>query len=141
MIISAICNSYKLEIIQGVHKTTDEYYIALFTDVATIDKDTTSYTGLLEEVANGNGYTTGGKLLEGLTLVLDNDVAIIDFETDPLWTSSTITARGCLIYNNSLVGKNAVGVIDFGGDYSSTNGEFKITFPLPTSSLAILRIV
>ena len=140
MIVSGICNSYKTEILQGIHLVTHDYYIALFTDSAVLSKDTTTYIGALNEVSNGNGYTTGGKLLENISIVLDNDTAILDFETDPLWTASTITARGALIYNSSLVGKNAIGVLNFGIDYSSNNGDFKIQFPLPTDSTALLRI-
>ena len=140
MIASVICNSYKIEILQGIHQVTDDYYVALFTDSAVLSKDITSYIDVTNEVV-GNGYTVGGKLLENISILLDNDTAILDFETDPIWTASTITARGCLIYNHTTIGKNAVGVIDFGANYISNNGEFKITLPLPTDSTALLRII
>lgn len=136
-----VCISYKSEIVQGIHNTTThEYYIALFTDSATIGKNTTTYTGLTGEVANGNGYTTGGQKLENGTVTVDGDTIIVDFN-DVIWSSSSFTARGALIYNYTLAGKNAVGVLDFSQNYTSNNGDFKIIFPAPTASTALLRIV
>lgn len=135
-----ICNSYKIELFKGYHKDTDSYYIALFNDTANLNKNITSYSGLVGEVSNGNGYITGGKLLQGLTIFLDNDTAIMDFTTDPVWLGS-ITARFALIYNNTLINKSTLGVIDFGQNYSSINNEFKIVFPVPTETTALFRII
>jgi hypothetical protein len=142
-ITQALCLSYKQEILQGLHLSTNDYYIALYTSAATLNKSTTTYTGVLNEVSSvGTNYTTGGKLLVGFTTNLINDTAIIDFTTDPEWLASTITARGALIYNDSLAGKNAVAVLEFGGiDYTSTNGSFKITFPVAGEATALIRIV
>lgn len=139
-ITQCICNSYKLEILQGVHLPSHTYKIALFTDSATLNKNTASYTGLSDEVV-GTGYTAGGQELLDFTTALINDTAIMDFTTDPSWASATIRARGALIYNDSLVGKNAVAVLDFGIDYISTNGTFTITLPAPDEMTAIVRIV
>jgi len=139
-ISQCICNSYKLEILQGIHLASHTYKIALFTSDATLDKDTASYTSLTDEVV-GAGYTVGGQELLGFTTTLINDTAIMDFTTDPSWPSATIRARGALIYNDSLPGKNAVAVLDFGIDYISTNGTFTITLPAPGETTAIVRIV
>ena len=138
-IVQELCNSYKVELLQGIHSSSHEYYLALFTDSTTLDKNTTSYTGLTGEVANGNGYTTGGKKLESGVITLMNDVAILDFD-DLTWGSSSFTSRGALVYNNSLAGKNAVGVLDFGQNYTSVNGDFKVVLPNPTDTEAILRV-
>jgi hypothetical protein len=138
MITQALCNSYKKEIIEGLHSKNHTYKMALFTSAATLNKETTGYSSTGE--ASGSGYSVGGKNLEGFSASLDGDTAILDFTTDPTWTSSSITARGAMIYNSSLSGKNAVAILDFGQDFVSTNGEFKVTFPSATKTKALIRI-
>ena len=61
-----------------------------------------------------------------------------------LYTSSatlgaTTTATGCMIYNDTNSDK-AVATIDFGGDKTSTAGDFTIVFPAKAASTAIIRI-
>jgi hypothetical protein len=137
-ITAAICNSYKQEALQGVHGSGDTYKIALYTDAATLSKSTTAYTAS-GEVANGNGYTTGGKDLAGFSVTLDGDTAILDWTTDPVWAApSSFTARGALIYNASQSNK-AVCVLDFGENVTCTNGTFTVTFPAPAASTGLLR--
>ena len=92
----------------------------------------------LNEVANGNGYTSGGVALTEVTPTLDGDTAITDF-ADASFTTATITARGALIYNDSKSDK-AVCVLDFGADKTSTSGTFTIQFPTADASNAIIRI-
>jgi hypothetical protein len=137
-ITAAICNSFKQEILQGVHEASDEYMIALYPSSATLSKATTAYSSS-GEVANGNGYDTGGKLLVGFSVTLDGDTAILDWTTDPSWAAATITARGALIYNSSQSNK-AVAVLDFGGDISSTAGTFTVTLPAPAAATGLIRI-
>jgi hypothetical protein len=47
-ITSEICNSFKVEILTGVHNFTastgDTFNLALYTSSATLDKDTTAYS-------------------------------------------------------------------------------------------------
>lgn len=136
-ITSAICNSYKQEILEGVHTSSDTYKIALFTDTATLGASTTAYS-TNNEVASGNGYTTGGKVLSGFSSGLSGSTAYLTF-SDPSWDNSTITARGCLIYNSSKSNK-AVAVFDFGQNVSSANGTFTIDFPGGGAS-SLIRIV
>ena len=138
MITAAICNSYKKEVLDGVHLAADVYKIALFTSAATLSKSTTAYAAT-NEVANGNGYTTGGATLAGFTTALDTDTAVLDWTTDPTWPAATITARGALIYNSTRSNK-AVAVLDFGADIVSTNGTFTVTFPSPTAAAGLVRI-
>ena len=135
-ITTAICTSYKQEILEGVHTSTDTYKIALFTDSATLGASTTAYSST-NEVANGNGYTTGGNTLTGFASGVASNKAYITF-TDPEWTSATITARGCLIYNSTRSNK-AVAAFDFGSNISSTNGTFTIDLPAAGAS-ALIRI-
>ena len=135
-ITTAICTSYKQEILEGVHTSTDTYKIALFTDSATLGASTTAYSST-NEVANGGGYTTSGNTLTGFASGVASNKAYITF-TDPEWTSATITARGCLIYNSTRSTK-AVAAFDFGSNISSTNGTFTIDLPAAGAS-ALIRI-
>lgn len=134
-ITSAICNSYKQEILEGVHAAADTYKIALYSDAATLGAGTTAYA-LTNEIT-GAGYTAGGKSLTGFASGLDGSTAYLTF-TDIAWTSATITARGCLIYNSSKSNK-AVAAFDFGGNISSTNGTFTVDFP-GTGATSLIRI-
>lgn len=134
-ITTAICNSYKKELFDGTHASGDTYKIALFTDAATLGAGTTAYSSTNE--SSGAGYTAGGKNLTGFTSGLDGSTAYVTF-TDASWTSATITARGCLIYNSSKSNK-AVAVFDFGQNVTSTNGTFTVDFP-GTGASSLIRI-
>jgi hypothetical protein len=124
-ITTAVCNSFKQEILEGVHESTDTYKIALYTDSATLGASTTAYSATNE--VSGTGYSAGGLTLSGLSTGLSGSTAYLTF-TDPVWSNSTITARGCLIYNSSQSNK-AVAVFDFGQNVSSVNGNFTVDFP------------
>ena len=134
-ITTAICNSYKQEILEGVHSSTDTYKIALYTSSATLGASTTAYLATNE--VTGAGYDAGGKTLTGFVSGLSTGTAYITFD-DPSWTSSTITARGCLIYNSSKSNK-AVAAFDFGSDVISVSGTFTIDLPAAGAS-ALIRI-
>lgn len=134
-ITTAICNSYKKEILEGVHAAGDTYKLALFTSAAGLGADTTAY-GTTNEVT-GTGYTAGGATLADFTTGLSGGTAYLTF-TDPSWADATITARGCLIYNASKSNK-AVAAFDFGGDVSSTNGTFSVDLPAAGAS-SLIRI-
>ena len=134
-ITTAVCNSYKQEILEGVHASTDTYKIALFTDAATLGAATTAYASTNE--VSGTGYTAGGVTLTGFTSGLSSGTAYITF-SDASWANATITARGCLIYNSSKSNK-AVAAFDFGGDITSTNGTFTVDLPVAGAS-ALIRI-
>lgn len=136
-ITSAVCDSYTLELLSGTHTNTDTYKIALYTSAATLSAATTAYSATNEVV--GAGYTAGGVALSGFATSLDTGVAILDFTTDPSWTSATITARGALIYNSSKTNK-AVAVLDFGSDIASTNGTFTVQFPTAAAATGLIRI-
>lgn len=138
MITRALCNSFKTEILRGIHQEGDLYKVALFTALATLSKATTVYDGV-GEVAPSGDYITGGQALAGFAVTLEADVALLDWAVDPVWGTTTVTARGALVYNASR-GNRAVAVLDFGGDISSTNGPFTIELPAPNAAHALIRI-
>lgn len=137
-ISQAMCTSFKTELLGGIHDLdTDTIKIALFTSSATLDATTTAYSST-NEVANGNGYTTGGNTLAGAVISSSGTTAFVDF-TDSTWTSASFTARGALIYNSSKSNR-AIAVLDFGADKTSTSGDFVVQFPTADASNAIIRI-
>lgn len=110
----------------------------MYTNSASFTAATTAYT-TSNEVSNSGTYTAGGGDLTNVTPTTSGTTALTDF-ADKTYTSATITARGALIYNDSAAGDPSVVVLDFGGDKSSTSGDFQIVFPTADSSSAIIRI-
>ena len=140
-ITSAICNSFKTEILTGTHNCSasggNTFNLALYTSDATLNKSTTAYTTSNE--VSGSGYTAKGNALTSVTPALSTDTAVCDF-ADTSFTSASFTARGCLIFNDSASGDPAVCAIDFGSDKTVTSGTFTIQFPTADASNAIIRI-
>ena len=142
-ITSAICNSFKTEILKGVHNFTassgNTFKIALYTSDASLGAGTTAYS-TSNEITNSSGtaYTAGGATLTSVTPTTSGTTAICDF-ADVSFTSATFTANGALIYNDTQSDK-AVAVIAFGGDKTVTSGTFTIQFPTADASNAIIRI-
>ena len=139
-ITQAMCTSVKVELLTATHNFTNSsghtFKLALFTNAATLGAGTTAYSTSNE--ASGTGYSAGGNTLTNVTPTSGGTTAFTDF-VDTSFTSSTITARGALIYNSSQSDK-AVVVLDFGSDKSSTSGTFSVIFPTPDASNAIIRI-
>ena len=139
-ISSAITTSFKQELLVATHNFTassgDTFKLALYTSSATLGATTTAYvtTGQV----SGTNYTAGGANLTSVTPTTSGTTAVCDF-ADLTFSSATITSRGCLIYNSSKSNK-AVAAIDFGGDKTSTAGDFTIVFPRPTATGAIIRL-
>ena len=142
-ITSAICNSFKVEILKAVHNFTattgNSFKLALYTSSATLGAGTTAYS-TSDEITNtsGTAYTAGGKALTSVTPVLDSSTAVCDF-ADISFTSASFTANGCLIYNDTQSDK-AVCVVAFGGDKTVSSGTFTIQFPTHDATSAILRL-
>lgn len=140
-ITQAICTSFKKELMQGTHNFTtstgNTFKIALYTSSATMSAATTAYSASNE--VSGTGYTAEGESLTNVTPTTSGTTAFIDF-SDVSWTTSTITARGALIYNDTASGNPAVCVLDFGADKTSTAGTFTVQFPAADASNAIVRI-
>ena len=140
-ITSAVCNSFKVEILKGVHNFTastgDSFKLALYTSSASLGAGTTAYTSSNE--ISGTGYSAAGSALTSVTPVLDSSTAVCDF-SDLSFTSASFTANGCIIYNDDAAGDPAACVVAFGGDKTVSSGTFTIQFPTADASNAILRI-
>jgi len=141
----AVCATFKQQLLNGDHDiTNDTVNLALFTDSATLNANTTAYAATNEVGASGT-YAAGGATLQsatvGLTKTSDTaSTAFVDFD-DLSFTSATISAQAALIYNTSSTATNAaIAVLDFGGVKTSTNGTFTIQFPTNDATSAILRI-
>jgi len=142
-ISSAVCTSFKQEILVGTHNFTassgDTFKIALYTSSASLGASTTAYS-TSNEISNtsGSAYSPGGATLTSSTPTTSGTTAICDF-ADVSFTSASFTANGALIYNDDQSDK-AVAVIAFGGDKTVTSGTFTIQFPVADASNAIIRI-
>ena len=142
-ISSAICNSFKQELLVGTHNFTassgNAFKLALYDSDASLGASTTAYS-TSEEITNtsGSAYSAGGKTITSVTPVLDGSTAVCDFG-DISWTSASFTANGCLIYNDTQSDK-ACAVVAFGGDKTVSSGTFTIQFPAAAASTAIIRI-
>ena len=154
-ISQAMCSSFKAELLLAVHDfrnaSGDTFKLALYTSSASIDANTTAYTSSNE--ATGTNYSAGGSALTntGVNVTNTNATAGTGFTdfSDLTFANVTVTARGALIYNttpsangtaNTTLTNAAVCVLDFGGDKTSTAGDFTIIFPTNDASNAIIRI-
>ena len=142
-ITSAVCNSFKVEVLKAVHNFTESantFNIALYTSSASLGAGTTAYT-TSNEITNSSGtaYTAGGEALTSVTPTLDSSTAVCDF-SDVSWTSASFTANGCLIYNDSHSTDAAVCAVAFGGDKTVSSGTFTVQFPAAAATTAIVRI-
>ena len=142
-ISSAICTSFKQEILVGTHNFTassgNTFKIALYTSSASLGASTTAYSATNEITnASGTAYTAGGATLTSVTPTTSGTTAFCDF-ADVSYTSASFTANGALIYNDTQSDK-ACAVIAFGSDKTVTSGTFTIQFPTADASDAIIRL-
>tara|TARA_R100001377_G_C3082790_1_gene73017 strand:+ start:84 stop:467 length:384 start_codon:yes stop_codon:yes gene_type:complete len=114
----------------------DSIKLALYTSSATLGAGTTVYVTTGE--SSGTNYSAAGQALANVTPVLSGTTAVCDF-ADEVFSTATVTARGCLIYN-STNGNKALCAIDFGGNKTSTAGDFTVVFPSATATGAIIRL-
>jgi len=155
-ITQAMCTSFKAQLLLGVHdfrpsaqSGADTFKLALYTSSASLDANTTAYTSSGE----ASGVTAGGSNLTntGVGTTNTNSTAGTGFTdfSDLTFSNVTTTARGALIYNstpsandnsNAALTNAAVCVLDFGGDKTSTAGDFTIIFPTFDATSAIIRI-
>jgi hypothetical protein len=140
-ISQAMCTSFKKELMTATHdftaSTGNTFKLALYTSSATLGASTTAYSATNE--ASGTGYSAGGGTLTNVTPTTSGTTALTDF-ADLTFSSATITANGALIYNDTAGGDPSVVVLAFGGDKTSTAGDFTIQFPTADASNAIIRI-
>ncbi len=143
-ITSAVCTSFKVELLKGVHNFTattgNTFKIALYTSDATLGASTTAYA-TTNEITNtsGSAYTAGGATLTSVTPVASSTTAVCDF-SDVSYSSATFTANGCLIYNDTATGDPACVAVAFGSDKTVTSGTFTIQFPTADATNAIIRL-
>lgn len=140
-ITTAMCNTFKQELLGGVHDLdTDSLKIALIKASPTGDYDasTTNYSDLGADEATGTNYSAGGQALDSATITLSGTTAFVDF-ADEVFTNLTISADGALIYNTSQANK-AIAVFNFGSTVTSTAGDFTVIFPAADASNAVIRI-
>ena len=136
-ISQVLCTSFKKELLEGTHIFgTHTFNIALYTNAATLNADTTVYS--TDNEVSGTGYSAGGVTLSDVTVSSGDGVGFVDF-SDATWASSSFTARGALIYN-ATQGNKAVMVLDFGDDKTSNNSTFTVGMPANTSTAALIRI-
>ncbi len=140
-ITTAMCTSFKQELMEAKHNFLasggNTFNLALYTSSASLGAGTTAYTTSNE--ISGTGYTAKGASLTNVNPTTSSTTAFTDF-ADLTFSSSSITARGALIFNDSALGDPAVCALDFGGDKTSSSGDFTIQFPTADASNAIIRI-
>ena len=149
-ITQAMCTSFKKELLLGVHRfgtnSADTFKLALYTDQASLDSNSTAFTQTAE--VSGTGYSSGGGTLTGVAPATSSTTAFTDF-ADLTFSSSSITAEGAMIYNSTPSANDESGgsltnpacvILDFGSNKTSSNGDFTIQFPTASSSAAIIRI-
>ena len=140
-ITQAMCTSFKKEILEAKHNFLlsggSTFKIPLYTSSASLGAATAAYTTSAE--VSGTNYTAKGNSLTRIDPSTSGTTALTDF-ADTTWSSSTITARGALIFNEDASGDTSVLVLDFGSDKSSSSGDFVIQFPAADASNAIIRI-
>ena len=139
-ITQAMATSFKKELLEAKHNFLasggNSFKLALYTSSATMTAATTAYVTTNE--ATGTNYTAGGSALTNVNPSSSGTTGFTDF-ADLTFGTATITARGCMIYNDTNADR-AVAVFDFGGDKTSTAGSFTVSFPTADASNAVIRI-
>ena len=132
---------FQERILEGTHNFKNSggstFKLALFTSSATLGASTTAYATTNE--VSGTGYSAGGNTLTRVDPTTSGTTAFTDF-ADTTFSTATITANGALIYNSSASDEAALIVLAFGGDKTSTAGDFTVQFPTADASNAIIRI-
>lgn len=101
---------------------SDTWRVALVTSSSNIGSSTTTWAGVTNEVAQANGYTTGGV---SVTLTLSGTTSVTaSFSTNPTWAASggSITARWAVLYE---LGGNVLCYVlldNTPADVTTTNG-------------------
>jgi hypothetical protein len=142
MIQQGLCTVFKKNCLSGLENfavgTPYTYKIALYTALANIGPDTTTYASTTNELPTGSGYTATGEVLTVIPPASDDatDTAFVSFVNET-WNPASFTCRGALIYNSTTGA--AVAVLDFGSDKTASS-TFTVTFPTATSTTAIIRL-
>lgn len=145
----AICNSFKTELLNGIHAfgttvaragtTKDTLKAALFLASATINKSTTAYSTTGE--VTGTNYTAGGVTVTNANAPANaSDVSYWTPSASFSWTTVTLgTAFDCVLLYNSTQGDKAVASYTFGSQ-TVTAGNFTLTMPTNDQTTGLLRL-
>lgn len=153
-ISTAMCTSFKQESMVATHNFTastgDVFKVALFkatvsgthgaatTNAGTPGTGAASSSNIGTDEASGTGYTSGGATLTNVTPTTSGTTAYGDFN-DVTWSTATVSADGCEIYNSTDSNKS-VSCHDFGGTKTASGGDFILQFPTADATNAILRL-
>lgn len=127
---NVIYNAFKKNIANGsIDLDTDTIKVALVTSTYTPNQDTHEFFSDVTNEVTGTGYTAGGATLASKTVTADNtdNEGVFD-AADVTWSSSTITARGAVVYKSTGTASTSplICYIDFGADKVSDSGTFTI---------------
>ena len=140
-ITTAMCNTFKQELLGGVHDLdSDSLKIALIkaSPTGTYGAATANFSDLGSDEASGTNYSAEGQALDSASITLSGTTAFVDF-ADEVFSNLTISADGAIIYNSSKSNK-AIAVFSFGSTVTSTAGDFTVVFPTADASNAVIRI-
>ena len=108
--------------------SSDTFKIILMDTGFSFNKDThEEYSDVSgSELSSGNGYTTGGNTLAGVSVTEDDT----DDRTEITWNNTSWTASGgsigptpgAIIYDDTVANDPIVGYIDFGGEQTQADG-------------------
>lgn len=141
-ITTAFPTRTKRDLLRGLHQLLasggDSVKVALFASTATLGASTTAYAST-NEVANGNGYTTGGAACTIVDPAESGTTALLDYN-DVTWSAASFTARGCQFYNDTESGDPTLTIHDFGADKTASAGDFVLQMPAADASNAVMRL-
>lgn len=125
-----IYNSFKRDIQSSIDLDTDTIKVMLVTSAYTPDQDTHTKRSDITNEVSGTGYTAGGATLANKSVTVDNTDNEGVFDADDVtWSTSTITARGAVLYKSRGGASSAdelIAYIDFTTDKTSSGGDFTI---------------
>lgn len=131
-------DTYKMALVKAGHAGT---YDTLVTAAGTPGSGAPSTSNLgTDEVGASGTYAAGGFTMTGYTAGATTTTSWIDWTTDPSFTTATLSAVGCMLYDDTVAGKPVISLHDFGGTVTSTAGTFTITLPAATAATALVRI-
>ena len=141
MSTAAICNSFKKEILDGVHDlgVADAYKIAVYTTTATNSATTTVFS-VTNEVGNSGDYVSGGKTCNPTAGLKSPTLTTGTGHWTPQetsWTGVSFTTDNVLLHK--ATGGNAVAVFTFASQ-TVTNGTFTLQMPVDNGTTGLIRI-
>lgn len=130
---NVVFNAFKVNVNGGnIDLENDTFKVMLVTSSYTADKDNHDFRDDITNEVVGAGYVAGGETLSGISLTQDNpnDRAVWD-ANNVSWPSSTITARGAVVYKSRGGAASAdelCAYFDFGSDKTSTTSIFTLAW-------------